>query len=93
MADETGSRINFAVNLVLAQIIATMRKVPFRGVGKFTARLNFFLVGMAISTEGFLMAGSTGEFRVGINFMLEHEIRSLVIESTPGVGMALCTVG
>ena len=83
MTDETGSRVDFAVDLMLAQIIATMRQVPFRGIGKLGARLDLFLVGMAVSTEGLLMAGGAGKFRAGIDLVFDHEIRGLVVESTP----------
>lgn len=83
MTGETGSRIDFAVDLMLAQIVATMRKGPFRGIEKLAARLDLFLVGMAVGTEGLLMAGGAGKFRAGINFVLGHEIRGFVVERAP----------
>ena len=83
MTGDTGSRVDFAVDLVLAQIITTMRQVTFRRIGILRARLNLLLVGMAVGTEGLLMARCTGVFGAGIDLVLDHEIRGLVVESTP----------
>jgi hypothetical protein len=51
MTANTGCRVDFTVDLMLAQIITTMGKVSFRGVGKLAARLDLFLVGMTVGTE------------------------------------------
>jgi hypothetical protein len=93
MTDETGSRIDFAIDFMLAQIIATMGKVAFRRTGELAAGLNLCLVGVTIGTESFLMAGGAGKFRAGINLVPGHKIGSLVVECTPGIAMALTTVG
>jgi hypothetical protein len=93
MTDETGSRIDFAIDFMLTQIIATMGKVPFRRAGELAAGLNLCLVGVTIGTESFLMAGGAGKFRAGINLVLGHKIGCLVVESTPGIAMALSAVG
>jgi hypothetical protein len=62
MTDETGSRIDFAIDFMLAQIIATMGKVTFRRTGELAAGLDLCLVGVTIGTESFLMAGGAGKF-------------------------------
>jgi hypothetical protein len=62
MTDETGSRVDSSIDLMLAQIITAMRKISFRGTGILAAWLNLFLVGMTVSTKGLLMAGGAGKF-------------------------------
>jgi len=47
----TCRRIYPAVNLVLAEIIAAMGEHPLGRVGKFVARLDLFLVCMAVNAE------------------------------------------
>ena len=86
----TGSRIDPAIDLVLAQIVAAVRQRPLRGILVLVARLDLFLVGMAIGTERFLMAGGTGKFLLrGIKPVLKVKIVRLVIEGAPTVAMAL----
>ena len=90
MALHTGSRIDPAIDLVLAQIVTTVWQRPLRGVLVFVARFDLFLVSMAIDTEGFLMAGITGSLLLAcIKSMLRIKIVSLVIEGTPTVIMTL----
>jgi len=93
MTPDARGRIDLAVDLVLAQVITAMGQRPFGRVEVLVARLDLFLVGMAVNTEGFLMAGCAGKSRTGIDLVLEHKIRRLVIEGTPRVAMALGTVG
>jgi len=93
MATETRSWIDFAVNLVLVQVIAPMREIAFRRVLVFVARLDLLLVGVAVGTEGFLVTGGAGIFGSGISAMFCHEIRGLVIQGSPRVAMAFAAVG
>ena len=51
MAFDTADRIYPAVDFMLADVIATVRKVAFRGIGELVARFDFFLVGVAVAAE------------------------------------------
>jgi hypothetical protein len=93
MATETRSRVNFAVDLVLIQIIAPVGEVALGRVLEFVARLDFLLVGVAVGAEGFLVAGGAGILGAGIGTMLCHEIGGLVIQGSPGVAMAFAAIG
>jgi hypothetical protein len=62
VAFDAGSRIDFAVDLMLIEIVSTMWQCTFYSITKLGAGFELFLVRMAIGAEGFLMAGSTGEF-------------------------------
>lgn len=83
MTLDTGSRVDFAVNFMLTQIIASMGKIAFGGIGELGAWLDFFLMGMTVGTKRLLMTGGTGIFRSGIYLVLDHKIGSLVIKCTP----------
>jgi len=46
-----GSRIYLAVNFVLTHVIATVRQIAIRRIGKLVSRFNLFFVGMAVGAE------------------------------------------
>ena len=84
MTFDARSRVNSAVNPVLGHIITTMGEGTLRSVGEFIARLDISLIRMTVVTERFVVArvaGLTG--RSGIKTVLDHKIRSTMIEGTP----------
>ena len=94
MAFHTRDRINPAVDLVLAEIIATVRQRPFRGILVLVTWLYFLLVGMAIGTKGFFVADGAGKFLLlGIVPVLLIKADRFVIELSPVVSMTFGTVG
>lgn len=83
MTFQAGGGIDFAVNLVLAQIISPVGQAPFHGLQILVARFYLFLVGMAVRAEGFLMTGGTGKFRSCVIAVFDVEIGRLVIQGAP----------
>ncbi len=84
MTFDTAYRIYPAVNLVLADVIASVRERTLRIVGDFITRLDLFPVSMTIGAERFMMARTanlTGGAR--IEAMLSHKVRSAVIQRRP----------
>lgn len=80
MALHTFGRIYPPVNPVPTHIIATVRQVAFRSSLVFVARLDFFLIGVAIVAKRFLMAGITGiALLPGVKFMLTVKIIRLMV--------------
>jgi hypothetical protein len=79
---------------VLADVIATVRKVALRVIGVFVTRFDLFLVSMAIGAERFLVAGTA--YLAGcsrVKTMLGIKVGGAMIQSTPGVAMACRAVG
>ena len=94
MALEAGSRIDPALNPVPAEIIPAVRQHPFGGILVFIAWLDFGLAGVTIGAERFLMAGRAGKLLLSaVKFMLGIEIRGLVIQGAPLIGMTTRAVG
>ena len=60
MTFHTRSRVDSTVDLVLIQIISPMRQGPLRGILVLVARLQFFLVRVAIGAERLFMADFAG---------------------------------
>lgn len=89
-----GGRVDPPVDLVLAQVVATVRQVPLGGVGELVAWFDLLLMGMAVGAERFLMAGGAGQaLPLGVKAVLGEEVRRLVVERLPGVGMAFTAIG
>lgn len=90
MAGDTGCRIYLAVNFMLVQIIAPVRQVPSRGFLKLVARLDLFLVRVAVGAEGLRMADFAGLFMLRrVELVLSHVTRPVikVVQCRPPVGM------
>jgi hypothetical protein len=84
MAFNARNRINLAVNFMLIEIIAPVRKGSLGDVAEFITRLDIFAVGMTVGTERFVMAGVAGlTGRCGIKAVLAHKIRGAVVEGAP----------
>jgi hypothetical protein len=89
-----GGRVNPAVDLVLAQVIATVGQKPLGRFFILVARLDLFLVGVAIGTKGFLVTGVAGEFiLLCIVTVLLIKSGIIVLERCPIIGVTLGTVG
>jgi hypothetical protein len=66
---------------VLTHVIATVRQVALRRIGKLVGRFELFFVSVAVGTKRFLMTGGTALTRIsGVKTMLFEEVSSLVIE-------------
>jgi len=93
MAGDTGCRIDLAVDFMLAQIISPVRQGPFRGVLKFVAWFEFFLVRVAVGTKGFCMAGVAGLLLLRrIEFMFFDPILP-VVQRCPPINMTFAAQG
>ena len=53
---KTRGSVDFAVNSMLAYVVPWMRHAPVRLIFVFVARLDFFLMRVAVGAEGFCMA-------------------------------------
>jgi hypothetical protein len=94
MAFGARNRIDPPIDLVLAQVVATVRQGPFGNIGILVTRLDLLLVGMAVGAKRLFMAGFTGRaLLLGVVTMLLEEAGSLMIERLPDIGMALAAIG
>ena len=89
----TGSRVDFAVDFVLAQVITTVGKVALDRFLELIARFDLFLVSMTVRTKRFLVAGSTGCLGVSVESVFSVEVNRLMIECAQRVGVAFSAVG
>lgn len=79
MAGEARCRVEPAVDLVLVQIVSPMRHDALWGVLELVARLQLFLVRVAICAEALVMAGPAGVLLLdGDEFMPHPEVGGMV---------------
>jgi hypothetical protein len=76
---------------VLREIISAVGQCPFRGIFVLVARLDLFLVRVAIGAEGFLMADHTGmPLLRSIELVLFDVIRPVaVVQCRPPISMTI----
>lgn len=93
MAFDAGSRVDPPVDLMLAQVIATVRQIPLGRIRELAAWLYISLASVAVGAEGLCMTGGTDHPLVlSIEAMFVEEARRLVVQQFPVVGVALATV-
>ena len=76
---KTSGRIDSAVNFMLGDIVPWMRHCPVRSIFEFVARLDLFLMRVAVSAEGLRMADAAGLMLLRSVEFVPHDVINAVV--------------
>ena len=89
MALHAARRVNPAVDLMLAYIVAPVRHGPLRRILVLVARLEFFPVRVAIGTEGFLVAYTARSALLLSKEPVPVRVVARMVQCCPPIGVAI----